>query len=327
MLMEGTMRKLAFAVGYALLVGCSSDVADDSVSPDQACTELAAAFCEKANSCAATFVQLEYGDVANCSTRIKANCVVGLAAPSTAATPKDTSACATAAKAASCAALFDNDSPPACLPKSGALADGKPCTTDSQCKSTFCALDGDKATCGLCAAKPAAGAKCVSNSCPAPFKCSQDGTCNKPVAAGAACSPSIPCAAGSSCFASKCVADLGTEGAACDDMAGPVCDGRAGMFCLTKKCVKVKSAAVGGDCGFEATGATITAATLCDKAGWCKGVDFAAMPPVLKGKCEPAAKDGEACIADAAFNKGPGCMEPAVCVSGKCQLADNTTCK
>lgn len=321
---------MRFALGLMLMIGCSSSVADEtSVTADKACTDLAAAFCEKASSCAATFVQLEYGDTTTCSTRIKSGCLTGLAAPSTAMTASDTAACAAAAKAGTCAQLLDNDSPAACLPKSGGLADSKPCTADSQCKSAFCALDSDKATCGLCAPKPAAGGKCASNNCPAPLKCSEDGTCNKPVAVGQACSNSIPCAQGGVCFGMKCVANVATEGAACDPMAGPQCDGTKGLFCLTKKCVKAKVVAAGAECGFDYDAATMSLrnATLCEKAGWCNGVDFAAMPPVFKGKCEPAAKDGDACIADSAFNKGPGCMEPAECVSGKCQLADNATCK
>jgi hypothetical protein len=323
------MRNLAASLAVVLF-GCSSSVADTpSVSPDQACSELAAAFCDKANSCAAAFVQLEYGDVANCTTRFKASCLVGLNAPSTAQTAADTQACATAAKTATCGALFDNDTPTACLPKSGGLEDGKPCHASSQCKSAFCAIDENKAVCGVCAAKPAAGGKCTTSGCPAPLKCSVDKTCNKPAAIGAACSDSIPCVTGSTCFGMKCVADAGTEGAACDPMAGPSCDGTKGLFCVAKKCIKPAIVAKGAECGFDYDIATMSvkSAKLCEKAGWCKGLNLSAMPPILKGTCEPAAADGEACIADASFEKGPGCMEPAECVGGKCLLSDNATCK
>ena len=72
---------------------------------------------------------------------------------------------------------------------------------------------------------------------------------------------------------------------------------------------------------------TIKSFTLCDKGGWCKGLDSTAKPPVFKGTCQAAAKDGEACIADGDFQKGPGCLEPAECISGKCQLPDAATCK
>lgn len=323
------MRRLTFALAVLVALGCSSsDEGTPSVSADKACADLAAVYCEKANSCAATFVQLEYGDVATCTTRFKTSCLTGLSAASVGTTANDTAACAAAAKSIACGALFDNDTPSACLPKAGGLADGKPCHTDSQCKSTFCAVD-DAATCGICAAKPAAGGSCKTNGCPAPLKCSSDGTCNKPAAVGGACSASIPCATGSNCFGGKCVADATTEGAACDEMAGPLCEGAKGLFCLTKKCVRVGIVPAGGECGFtyDTASMSITSAKLCEKSGWCKGVDLAAMPPVLTGKCEPAAADGADCNPDADFGKGPGCIEPAKCVSNKCQLPDNATCK
>lgn len=322
------MRHFALALGLIAL-GCSSNVADTTVSPDQGCSELATTYCDKANSCASLYISVSYGDTATCVSRFKTSCLAGLQAPSTAQTPGDLSACAGAAKSMSCQALFDGDLPTQCQPKAGGLDDGKSCFTDSQCKSSFCALDNEKAVCGVCAAKPAAGGKCVSNACPAPLKCSTDGTCNKPVAVGAACSGSIPCQSGSNCFGMKCVADATTEGAACNAMTGPSCDGTKGLACVTNKCVKFKVAATGADCGidYDATAKAVTGATICEKGGWCKGVDLTAMPPVFKGKCEPAAKDGEACIESSDLGKGPGCMEPAECVSGKCQLSDNATCK
>lgn len=318
-----------FALGVLLMLGCSSvDDSTASVSPDKACGDLAAAFCDKANSCASVFVSLEYGDVATCTTRFKASCLVGLSAPSTASTPTDTAACAAAAKSASCAALLDNATPTACLPKAGGLDDGKPCHESSQCKSTFCAVPPD-ATCGICAAKPAAGGSCKTNGCPAGLKCSSNDTCNAPAAVGGTCSDSIPCASGGNCFGGKCVADVATEGAACNSMNGPVCDGAKGLFCITNKCVKPKVNAAGAECGYDVDTATrtVTGLTLCGKSGWCKGLDVMAMPPVFKGKCEPAAADGAPCIADSAFDKGPGCIAPAECVASKCQLADNATCK
>jgi hypothetical protein len=319
-----------FALGVLLMFGCSSvDDSAPAVSADKACTDLAAAYCEKANSCASDFVKLEYGDVATCSTRFKTSCLTGLSAPSVGTTPSDTAACATAAKSLTCTALFDNQTPTECLPKAGGLDDGKPCHSDSQCKSAFCSVDDARATCGVCAAKPAAGGSCKTNSCPSGLKCSDNGTCNAPVPIGGTCSESIPCASGGSCFGGKCVADAATEGAACHEMNGPSCDGTKGLFCLARKCVKVTVVAAGAACGFDYDTATMTvkSAKLCEKAGWCKGVDLTAMPPVFMGKCEPAAADGQPCIADTAYNKGPGCMEPAECVSGKCQLADNATCK
>lgn len=323
--------RLSFVLGLLVVVGCSSseDSTTPGVSADKACADLAALYCEKASGCAPLFIQLEYGDVATCTSRFKTSCMTGLAAPSTASTPNDIAACVTAAKSMTCGMLFDNNAPKECQPKSGGLDNGKACTTASQCKSAYCQLDENTAVCGVCAAKPAAGGSCKTGSCPSPLKCSPNDTCNAPAAAGGACSESIPCATGSTCYASKCVADAATEGAACHPDNGPNCDNTKGLFCLTNKCVKVKAAAAGAECGFVYDTATmsIAQATLCEKGGWCKGVDLTKMPPVLKGTCEPAAKDGDACIADTEFNKGPGCIAPAVCVGGKCTLSDNATCK
>jgi hypothetical protein len=158
--------------------------------------------------------------------------------------------------------------------------------------------------------------------------CSADGTtCGKPVAAGGACDAKKTCAFGTSCFGGKCVANLGTEGAACDEAAGPACDGTKGLICLAKKCTKMTLVAAGAKCGLELDGTTIKSFSLCEKGGYCKGLDAAATPPVITGTCEPAAADGQACIADADYQKGPGCIEPAECVAGKCTLPDAATCK
>lgn len=327
-------RSAVVAMGVVgLIVGCSSSDGGGAaaVTADEACTQLTAALCDKIQSCAPSYMQLGYGDAAACKARAMLGCKADLAAPSTAITPSDTAACATAAKTATCAALLDNDTPAACLPKAGGLDDGKPCGNDSQCKTGFCGYDSDKEVCGLCAAKPAEGAKCVRSKCPAGLKCSRTDTCAKVVADGGACDDSKPCATGSSCFKGKCTKDQATDGAACDDKlsTAPGCDALQGYACLQNKCQKIALVGDGKECGFDfdATSGTIKSLTLCDKGGWCKGIDLAAKPPVLKGTCQPAAKDGEACVADATFNKGPGCTAPAKCVSGKCALPDAATCK
>lgn len=327
-------RSAIVAVGVlGWIVGCSSSDGGGAaaITADDACTQLAAALCDKIQSCAPSYLQLGYGDATTCKARALIECKAGLAAPSTAATPGDTAACATAAKGASCGALLDNDTPAACLPKNGGLDDGKPCADDAQCKSGFCGLDNDKEICGLCAAKPAEGAKCNRGKCPSGLKCARNDTCAKVVAEGGACDDTKPCAAGSSCFKGKCTKDQATEGAACDDKLtnAPGCDSLQGFVCVTNKCMKVVIASEGKECGFDYDTATMAVKgfTICDKGGWCKGIDLTAKPPVFKGTCQAAAKDGEACLADATFNKGPGCLEPAECVGGKCQVPDAATCK
>jgi len=324
----GRSATIALAV-VGVVAGCSSsDSGSPSVTADEACTQLVAALCDKIQSCAPAYMTLGYGDIAACKTRAMIDCKSDLSAPSTAATPSDTVACANVAKTASCAALFDNDTPAACLPKPGGLEDGKPCAADAQCKSGFCGLDTDKELCGLCAAKPTEGAACNRGKCPAGLQCSRKSTCAKVVAEGGACDDSKPCASGTSCYMAKCVKNA-AAGATCDDalVKGPACDGFQGLACLGNKCQKITLVAAGQPCGLEFDGTAVKSFTLCEKNGWCKGLDTAAKPPVLKGTCEAAAKDGDPCVADATFLKGPGCLEPAECVAGKCTLPDAAACK
>jgi hypothetical protein len=326
-------RAMTWSLGaLAVMVGCSSsDGGGSNVTADEACNQYAAAVCDKAQSCAGTFISVSFGDVATCKARALLECKADLSAPSTAITPADLAACATASTSASCAALLDNEVVPACLPKSGGLADGQACGTDSQCKSAFCALDGDVAVCGKCAPKPVEGGACLEGKCPAGLRCSRKSTCAKVVADGGACDDGKPCATGSACYKGVCTKGQATEGAACDEatVAAPGCDGTKGFLCLAKKCTQAKFAAEGQPCGLEldASMTALKSVTLCQKGGYCKGVDTSARPPVFKGTCAPAAKEGEACVADADISKGPGCLEPAECVGGKCVLPDPAACK
>ncbi len=323
------MRKVWFAVAvFAVHFGCSSSGDTPTVSADQACTDFAATLCDQIQNCAAPFVGITYGDAATCKARTKIDCLQANSAPSSAATASDIAACAAAAKSAKCADLLNNVWPNECAPKSGGVADGAPCGTDSQCKSAFCGLDENKEVCGVCAVPPVENGPCVRGRCPRPFTCSQDGTtCSRAVAVGGACDPKKACAAGSHCYASKCVADVATEGSACDENVGPNCDGAKGFICLAKKCVKLTLVGAGVECGIKFEGTAVKSFTLCEKSGWCKGIDTMAMPPKFTGTCEAAAADGQACVADADFGKGPGCVEPAECIAGKCTLPDATTCK
>lgn len=326
-----TGRSLTIALGIlGVAAGCSSsDSGSSGPTADEACTQLAAALCDKIAACAPSFITLGYGDATTCKARQLIECKANLSAPSTSATPADTAACANVAKSAACSALLDNTFPTECLPKAGQLDDGKPCGNDAQCKSGFCGLDNDKEICGLCAAKPAEGAACNRNKCPSGTVCARNDKCAKPVAEGGACDDSKPCATGFSCFGAKCTKNVATEGGACDDalVKAPTCDSLQGFACIASKCMKVALVSEGKPCGIEVSGTTIKSFTLCDKAGWCKGIDLTAKPPVYTGTCQPAAKEGEACVADATFNKGPGCLEPAECVGGKCVLPDAATCK
>src|SRR6185369_8267421 len=92
----GQMRKISLWMAL-LAAGCGS-----SVSPDKACTDLAAAFCTEVSNCAAPLITLGYGDVATCQTRLKLSCLPSLMAPSTSATPDKLDSCAMAVDGAMC---------------------------------------------------------------------------------------------------------------------------------------------------------------------------------------------------------------------------------
>lgn len=329
------MRSFGFALGVlAVVVGCSSsDEGSAAYTADEACTQFVDMLCAKVQTCAPAFMTLGYGDVATCKTRAMLECKQGLVAPSTATTPNDIVACVNDAKTATCSALLDNAPPASCLAKPGGIDEGKPCATDSQCKTAFCAINADKELCGVCAAKPAEGGKCNRGKCPQGLSCARNDTCAKVVADGGVCDDTKPCSLGSSCFGGKCTKDQAVEGAACDPelKTAAGCDLLQGFICLpgVKQCMKAQIVGVGKECGADVDMATfkVKSFTVCEKAGYCKGVDFAAKPPVFKGTCVQAAADGEACIPDADSFKGPGCIEPAECVGNVCRLPDSSACK
>lgn len=337
------MRRL-FAVaivGGALfaLVGCSSSESSSpaTVTEEQACTELSNLVCDKIAACSPTFLSQGWGDVATCKSRSKLECMQGFSAPSTSATPADTSACVKAAASITCEQLIDNQLPDSCKPKPGGIDDGKACGADAQCKSGFCGFDDDKKICGVCGPKPAEGGACVDDDCPSGLKCHL-GKCAKPAAVGATCDDAVLCGAGTTCVSGTCTKGVATEGAECDPAGKtkPACDSLAGFVCLEPsgpgsggKCYKVAVAAIGGECGLDidmaASPPVIKSLTGCEKAGWCEGLDTA--KGKFKGTCKAAAADGAACVADAGFEKGPGCLEPAECVDGVCKLPDAAACK
>lgn len=318
----------AFAiVAAAYGFGCSSSstsVAEPSV--DDGCTSYAANYCEKANSCVSFYIQVSWGDVALCKSRLKESCLRAAKAPSTGITGSALDKCVKTIPAVSCSD-FLNGVPIADCQVTGSIDDGKVCGDNAQCKSGFCATDESKSTCGTCSPKIGEGAACAANDCPDGLKCVKS-KCQKPVAAGGACSADKPCGQQLSCIGGTCQAHLTTEGAACDDkeVTAPKCDFTKNLACLGNKCQKFAFASgAGGACGITLEGTTIKSITLCDKGGYCKGVDVA--KGVFTGTCAPAAADGAACVAGDGLGAGPGCIPPAKCVDGVCKISDPATCK
>lgn len=304
------MRIVSSSVLMAALLigpwaGCSDDAETD---PDAACQKMAAASCGKSNSCAPTYVQLLYGDVATCTTRIKSACLTAMQAPGTSVTPAVASSCADAYSSRACDALLDPAPPQACRPSPGTLADGTACATDNQCQGAYCKMNGK---CGVCSKRAAAGSACESSSdCDFDLTCVNKACVTYVSTAGGACDQTKPCRPPLTCRSGACAKLLGA-GAACDPMQIS-CDAVAGLFCnpTSKVCESVKLAKAGEPCGLIGGGYT-----LCSASGSCKGA-------LTGGTCLATAADGQAC--DSA---GPKCMPPASCIDKVCKLEDPAACK
>lgn len=133
------------------------------------------------------------------------------------------------------------------------------------------------------------------------------GKCAPPTQAGDSCSTAA-CGAGFVCSEvdSKCYA-RGTAkvGGACSRRSDCDLQEPAGCNSLSGKCLAL-DLSTNGKCA--ANSIVPTKFTVCPGGAICSRDDIA-------GQCSAIAADGEACAA-----KGPGCVAPARCVSGKCTL-------
>lgn len=284
-----------------------------ATTPEQACAELASAYCSKLAACAPILVQVAFGDPTRCATRMQIECVPNLKLPGTGQTPAGYSTCAKAFGGVACADVFSANLPASCLPQPGQLTDGMPCGDDSQCKSTYCIKNGD---CGVCGQVAAEGKSCADTDCARGLDCNAQDVCVKPGAKGAACDGDRPCGTGLSCFNSVCTEEL-KAGQACDPLGKttPACDSLTGVYCnaQTKVCTTVQLASAGQPCGIVGG-----AVAVCTAAGRCQRPSGS-----LSGSCLAAAADGAACDE----TKGPSCMGPATCKNSVCTVPNYAACK
>lgn len=302
------MRKISLVMAL-LAAGCGS-----SVSPDKACTDLAAAFCTQISNCAGPLISLGYGDVATCQARVKLSCLPGLMAPNTSATPDKADSCATAVMSATCDALYGRMTVKQCVPDPGKLANGNACGDDGQCMSTYCKKAAN-AVCGVCGDKAAGGGTCTLDAdCQDGLACA-GGACAAFVAVGGTCDATHPCVQPNVCKGGVCAVpqEVGQTCTPSTDFFGD-CDRTKGLTCppTSRTCTTTTFAAAGAPCGFV-NGAFVG----CAAAGHCKVTGGAIM-----GTCLAAAADGAACDA----TNGPECMAPAQCVSGVCKLPNPAAC-
>jgi hypothetical protein len=275
------------------------------ITADEACNHFAMSLCGQLNTCAPFVFQTIYGDTMTCITRTSLGCLPALGANGNQTTPAQLDACAQAIGSETCDAAADNAEPQACdLP--GTLAAGAGCGSNAQCQSGYCKIPLGKA-CGTCTARAAAGAACsVDVDCAAGLVCSGT-TCVMPAATGAACSMTQPCMRTLACIGGQCATPL-AAGATCSGPTG--CDASKGLYCdMQKTCAQTGTAPAGQPCGI--IGSSVVA---CTAGATC------AVASGISGTCHQPAADGALC------GPGIGCLAPATCIGGKCQLPSPSSC-
>ncbi len=275
------------------------------------CNSVATSICNKLNQCSPLVIKLTYGDVPTCVTRAAMSCASGTTASGASVTPAELGACADAYSKLDCADLMRGINTPSECKVTGTLANGTTCGADAQCKSGYCSVK--TGICGACADQVGAGKTCTtSNGCTSGLICNSSGVCATPVKAGGTCTSSLDCAAGLVCptGSKTCTAPV-AAGQAC---TGGDCDQLAGAFCnpQTNVCETIQVVAAGQPCGLV-SGAVVG----CSGGGHCN------IPTgSTQGTCQAPAADGAACDAQ----KGPTCLQPALCVNGQCTLSNPKNC-
>jgi hypothetical protein len=332
------------ATGDGGSAGDSSALGDGSAS--QACADWARARCQRYDACSdGLYVQIHWGDEATCESSGVQTCTIGLSSNGTASSAATFEACAQALPAESCADFLGDSPVSACAALAGSLANGAPCVGSSQCQSTYCAVP-QYATCGVCAAVPAAGSACaVAADCGARggLTCAEN-VCVAFGQASASCSAAAPCGIGFDCVGAtktqpgSCQATVATVGATCDPKRATAasCDPTLELTCdpTTKMCVQNTVVDAGATCGAVGGGEA-----KCAASGTCviptadAGADDAgsdAGAAQTTGTCLAAAATGSPCDTSA----GPACIAPAKCVTasdastaGTCQVANPATCQ
>lgn len=289
-------------------------------TPEDACQQYAAAYCDRYETCAPALVDIFYGDVDMCVKRLMPVCVEAVGLAGTTKSPAFTAKCASALKAFSCDYLLARYIPAECKPAPGARAEGEPCGEEGQCATGYCKYEGGEG-CGVCRNRASSGGICaVETDCDPGLTCSPDKKCAPFGELSAECDANKPCRLGLSCVGSTNTAtgtcqkaSAGGEGCDGKALTKPNCDTLQGLYCnLSGICQKALLAKDGEACGVI-TGkgyALCTASAKCD-------------PSVLAGTCTPAASDGETCDNEA----GPYCMPLSQCIEGKCTPPVLSSCK
>jgi hypothetical protein len=301
----------AVASGVGFIVACSGASSNTvTLSATQGATELASALCARYNDCAPTFVNIAYGSVDECKTRLSLSIAKGVGATGSNLTPTELETCSKDVPAISCEDILGRKLPATCKPPAGTLADGAACNADAQCANKRCKV-ATNATCGVCAAPAAAGGACTKNDdCDDGLGCT-GAICVAFGGTGSTCDATHPCNSTLGCVGGKCGAPS-KAGTACKDSTE--CDQLHGAFCDGKICQTVSLGPVAAECGL--VGGQLA---LCTGPASCVGFGGKS----LKGTCTQAPADGTACNVDG----GAKCEDPAQCVNGTCTFPDPAACK
>jgi hypothetical protein len=283
-----------------------------TVTADQAATDAANAYCNRAQACAPAYVTDSMGDVATCAARLKLVLLPVFGSAGTSSTPAQTEACAQAIPQMTCSDLLGRKNPDVCKTLPGALADGAACSADSQCAGTRCKVAAN-AVCGTCTEPAAAGGVCgVDDDCQPGMTC-VNAACAAYGGENASCDTAHPCRPDLGCKSGACTTPS-PAGAACQ--ASGECDGLHGVFCnpVSMKCENVSFVGPNAKCGLVSD-----ALVLCTGPG---SLCYGATAPSYQGACVAYANDGAACD----VNNGPLCNAGAVCAGGACQIPDPASC-
>jgi hypothetical protein len=315
--------------------------AGGSVSAQQACTDLANAFCAQSNKCSQIAIASNYGDINTCMMRRLQNCMNVLAAAGSGATPMTTELCVAAYASYSCADFSSGNPPAACKPQPGMGGAGAACAFDQQCQSAFCQIPRGR-ECGTCSdSVPSAGASCANLvHCPSGLYCTKNSQiCTTHASANQPCNEDTTCGYGLSCVGANattatqgtCMPSVTTDGGACDrtQKTGAACEAAQNLYCSrSDTCAPYSSAPSGQPCKFVSDSGTLTYCT--------GGAQCLVLPSTAPtGTCTGPAQDGQPCDTSA----GNPCVALGQCVgtvvdggvrgmcvfvsAGSCVSADN----
>ncbi len=309
---------LVFVTVEVSSCGGSDDVdIDSSVTPEQACSDAAAAFCGKSESCAPFFLKVFFTQSTPCTDFFKTQCLASLKAAHTGATPAAFEQCAREVSAETCTDSLSHNPPASCHAAGGSVTNGGACGDDWQCASGRCSVPQDS-TCGVCADRAGAGSACkVDDDCQYGSLCANQ-LCVMPVPAGMACDANHPCAAPNVCNGATLTAQgtCGAPAAAGQSCANNIrCDLTKGEFCnpQTTTCQSAAIAQAGEPCGLVAGNIVFCGGALFI----CNGAT--ALNPT--GTCPALVDPGGACSDSAP------CKTGSKCVSGVCKALDPAACQ